>query len=179
MTWHNHGLNGEPKGYSIDDLPQEFWLWIFPKRPKYRVTINRSTPLYFQDSKGRKLTARYESVSDFGSIPPPADRIWSPSVLRRSAILHDDGCRNVGLYLILDDNSQAFLCLSRLAMDKLWAEMVPEECKLLGKGKIYQWISEHFTFWGVRIGSYLGIGKPDKVEPTNRIDPNGPPIAFA
>lgn len=182
MKFVNHGLDGEFKGYLINDLAQEYWpeKWpILPKRPSYEITQSIDRPLYFIDSNNRKLTTRRIFKSDFSSVPAPFDRIWSPSEFRLSGMIHDDGCRNVGLWRILDDGSQVFIQMSRLEMDKLMAEMAPEECKLTGRGKVFGWVSEHILFWGVRLGSYMGIGKPDKVEPVNKIDHTKPPIAFA
>jgi hypothetical protein len=175
----NTGLNGEYKGYIIDDLPQEYWLWIFPKRPKYHITQSIDHPLYVIDDKGRKLTPRREYDSDFASIPPPFDRIWSPAVLRLSGMLHDDGCKNEGLWQIMDDGTQKFLPLSRLGMDQLMAQMAPAELKLQGKGIISQWFARRMIFWGVRLGSYIGVGLPERKSPKNNIDINWPPIRHA
>lgn len=173
MSFHNHGLNGEYKGYKLDDLPQEFWLKIFPKRTKYHITMDANFPMYFIDHLGRMLTPRKSYESDFASIPPPFDRIWSPSEFRRSGMLHDDCCRNQGLWQIMEDGKQKFLPMCRLEADQLIAEMACCEVKLLGKGRFYQWITRYGIFWGVRLGSYMGIGRPNKKPPNSRIDPLG------
>lgn len=176
----NHGLNGEFKGYKLDDLPQEFFLKIFPKRTRYHITMDKYFPMYFVDHFGRMLTPRREYESDFASIPPPFDRIWSPSEFRRSGMIHDDCCRNQGLWQIIDEGSkQVFLPLTRLDADQLIAEMAVAECKLLNKGKVYQQFTRFGIFWGVRLGSYMGIGRPEKHLPVGKIDITKPPIAFA
>ena len=179
MSFFNHGLNGEFKGYCIDDLPQTFWLGIFPKRLTYHVIMAKDQPLYFVDHLGRKFTTRREYESDFASIPPPFDRIWSPSEFRRSGMIHDDGCKNEGLWQIMDLGVQVFVPMTRLEMDVLMEEMACCECKLLGKGKVFTWITKHCVYAGVRIGAWFGEGKPNKKPPKGRIDVSKLPIAFA
>lgn len=180
MSFHNHGLNGEPKGYKLQDLPQEFCFFgWFSARPRFHITQDKKNPLYYEDKKGRKWTTRREYDSDFASIPPPFDRIWSPSAFRLSGMLHDDGCRNGGLYQIMDLGVQIFVPLTRKEMDLLMEEMACCECVLLGKGKVYRWVTKHCIYIGVRIGAFLGFGKPEKKQPKHKISTTGRPIAFA
>jgi hypothetical protein len=179
MTWNNHGLNGSFKGYRIDRKAIPSFMQIFAMRTMCHITICETDPLYFTDSKNRRLTPRREYDSDRASVPFPFSLIWSPELLEMSGLVHDDGCKNQGLYQINPDNSQTFLPMTRLDMDKLIAEMAPAECRLLQRGKVYRWITEHCIFWGVRLGSYIGIGKPDKVKAVNRIDHNKPTMRIA
>lgn len=174
MKFVNHGLKGEFKGYKIDDLPQQYWLGIFPKRPEYEITMDEKNPLYVIDSLERKLTPRRKYRSNFASVPPPFDRIWSPAMLRLSGIIHDDVCLNSGLWQIMDDGAQKFLPMSRFEGDQLIAQMAPEELKLQGRGKVAQWIARRIIFWGVRLGSYIGSGQPHKKPPKHNLDKSKP-----
>jgi hypothetical protein len=183
MKFVNHGMNGEFQGYTRFRSRQPFFCWIFPLRTIYRITISKINPLYFVDDKGRKLTPHREYESDLASIPWPFDRLWSPQQLELSGIIHDAACRFGGLWQILNDGSQVFVPMVRLEADQLIEKMAQVECRMLGKGKVYQAITKHCIFWGVRIGSKLGLGVVHGdmalVEPTNKIDPKLPPIAFA
>lgn len=179
MSFHNHGLKGEYKGYKLDDLPQEFWLKIFPKRTKYHITMDANFPMYFTDHLGRMLTPRKSYESDFASIPPPFDRIWSPSEFRRSGLLHDDFCKNEGAWQIMEDGVQVFVPLTRKEADRLMEEMCCCECKLLNKSKTFTWITKHCIYAGVRIGAWFGVGRPNKRPPKGKIDICGLPIKFA
>ena len=162
--FHNHGLNGEYKGYRLDDLPQEYF-WIFPLRTTYRVTIAKEKPFCFEDYYLGKLTAGYVYESDLASIPPLVDRIWAPSAFRLSGVLHDYGCKHGGLWKINENGTHTFIKLTRKQMDELIERMAGAECALNKFGKVYTWITEHCIYAGVRIGAFFGIGKPAKKKP--------------
>lgn len=172
MNFGNSGFIGQIKGYTIELAPsQGFYWWGWPKPPTYHITIDRQNPLYFVDRYGRKLTPRRKYDSDLASIPPPFDRIWSPAEFKLSGIIHDDCCKNGGLYLINDKGAQSFLPMTRKEADTLIEDMAQVECNLLGKGEWYQWITKHCIYFGVRIGAFFGIGNnKDKKPPTSKMD---------
>lgn len=173
MKFVNHGMNGEPDGYEISRKSQSFFLWIFPCRPMYHVKMNRRNPLYYIDDDGRKLTTRREYDSDLASIPPPFDRVWSPTEFELTGLLHDDACHNEGLYEIRKDGRENFIHITRKQADALIERMARDECELLGLGKSFRWVTKHFIYAGVRIGAFLGYGKPEKKEPKHPLDKGG------
>ena len=172
MNFGNCGLIGQYKGYelTLSEKPTQFFLWIFPKPPIYNVKMDALRPLYFLDRKGRRLTPRRKYESDLASIPPPFDRVWSPSEFRLSGIIHDDCCKNGGLYQILDDGNQVFVSMTRKEADELIEDMAQVECNLLGKGNFYQWITKHCIYFGVRIGAFFGVGTQRDKQPSSKID---------
>jgi|GEM_PF-6901808 len=184
MKFVNHGWDGEPYGYTCRRLPLKFILGFIPRSPVYHIHIDIKHPLYYVDDDGRKLTTRREFDSDLASIPAPIDRLWSTDEFEISAIIHDDGCHSGGLYEINAEGRYNFIHISRIEMDRLMKRMAMDECRLLGLdrtrgGRLFCWITQHCIYAGVRIGAFLGFGKPEKKDPKYPIDTGKFPIAFA
>ena len=175
MRFGNDGLHGEPKGYSAIPITTPSFLWIFSGRTIWLITIDPITPFYFEDSKHRKLHGKGTYKCDGASIPWPFDRFWSPTKLFKAGSIHDFGCDNEGLYMIMPDGTEVFLPMTRKELDALMEEMSCTECKEEGNGIVYRWITEHCIYAGVRLGAWFGMGKPEKKHklPTS-LDDNKP-----
>lgn len=108
------------------------------------------------------LEPNRKRLTDLSSTPKFMQGIYGfkPSFYKRSSIVHDDVCANEGLWC-----EGSFVVFTRSESDELFRIMTIAEAELLYHDKpIRKMLCQRLLspiYWaGVRIGGFLGYGKP-------------------
>lgn len=173
----NHGFFGTQKGYNIADN-EIVKSWLFWDKVVYDFKLSTKYPLTFIHPDGTHYQPDKTFRTDQGSLPPfLQDKICAKDRFR-GFYLHDSAYCHGGLWVSDGMGPYHFIELTRVQADDLLYEMMRADPY---PANIYQLYA---VFLGVRCGgAFTGYGKGDRrktpKKPVNRIDPNGPPLAFA
>jgi hypothetical protein len=100
----NTGMDGEPDGYTLHEIDQQPWGWLWTKTV-YDWQLDVAHPVMFQHPDGRLIMTERHMLTDLGSIPPPlrslpgcaADRFILPYCF------HDGGYQDGGFWVSYDE----------------------------------------------------------------------------
>lgn len=166
----NSGMCGQFRGFSIEPVRQDSYLWLF-KKTIYEFKLHMHHPLMFIYNNIVYQPDRH-FLTDQGSLP----RIMQWMIQKDRFIgfyFHDSGYRHGGLHVSYDHGETfRFEAMSRSCLDNMLSVMVtldPEPGNRLTRWAIW---------WGVRLGGWLSYGKGDerKAQPVNELDKSKPVV---